>query len=93
MVQVGELDAYLEWQERLKRVESSGLSIDVFCQREDVRQSTFVEWLRVLKSEQQRQAEEIRSPQWLFSKLVPVATTVALWMTATLCRRMLYPLT
>jgi hypothetical protein len=63
MAQVSELDAYLEWQERLKRFESSGLSIDVFCQREDVRQSTFVEWLRVLKSEQQRQAEEIRSAE------------------------------
>ena len=27
-------DAYSEWQERLKRFDSSGLSIDVFC-RED----------------------------------------------------------
>jgi hypothetical protein len=48
-------DAYSEWQERLKRFDSSGLSIDVFCQQEDVGQSTFLDWLRVLKREQFRQ--------------------------------------
>ena len=45
---VSGLEAYSEWQERLKRFESSGLSIDVFCQQEDVGQSTFLDWLRVL---------------------------------------------
>ncbi len=50
-------DTYLEWQERLKRFESSDLSIDLFCQQEDVRQSTFLDWLRVLTTEPLRPAE------------------------------------
>ena len=54
-------DAYSEWQERLKRFDSSGLSIDVFCQQEDVGQSTFLDWLRVLKREQFRPPSEARS--------------------------------
>ena len=58
---VSSADAYLEWQERLKRFESSGLSIDVFCQEEDVGQSTFLDWLRVLKREQFRPPSEARS--------------------------------
>ena len=52
---------YLEWQERLKRFDSSGLSIDVFCQQEDVGQSTFLDWLRVLKREQFSPPSEARS--------------------------------
>ena len=55
--------AYLEWQERLKRFESGGLSIDVFCQQEDVGQSTFLDWLRVLKGEQPRPAGEAGSAE------------------------------
>lgn len=43
------LDAFLEWQERLKRFESSGLSIAAFCRQEDVGLSPFSQWLRVLK--------------------------------------------
>ncbi len=58
---VSGLEAYSEWQERLKRFESSGLSIDVFCQQEDVDQSTFLDWLRVLKREQFRPPSEARS--------------------------------
>ena len=54
-------DAYSEWQERLKRFDSSGLSIDVFCQQEDVGQTTFLDWLRVLKREQFRPPSEARS--------------------------------
>jgi hypothetical protein len=54
-------DAYSEWQERLKRFESSDLSIDLFCQQEDVGQSTFLDWLRVLKREQFRPPSEARS--------------------------------
>ena len=54
-------DAYSEWQERLKRFDSSGLSIDVFCQQEDVGQSTFLDWLRVLKREQFRPPSGARS--------------------------------
>ena len=38
---VSGLDAFLEWQERLTRFESSGLSIDAFCRQEDVDRSQF----------------------------------------------------
>ena len=54
-------DAYSEWQERLERFESSALSIDVFCQQEEVGQTTFLDWLRVLKGEQFRPPAETRS--------------------------------
>ena len=49
-------DKYLEWQERLKRFEASGLSIDAFCQQEDVGRSRFMDWLRVLKREPRQTA-------------------------------------
>ena len=45
-----------EWQERLKRFEASGLSIDAFCRQEAVGRSTFVDWLQTLKKEPGRQA-------------------------------------
>ena len=38
------LDEYLDWQERLKSFESSGLDIDVFCLQEGVSRSTFYRW-------------------------------------------------
>jgi hypothetical protein len=63
-------NAYSEWQERLKRFEASGLSIDVFCQQEGVGQSTFLDWLRVLKREQFRPPAETRSAENL--AFVPV---------------------
>ncbi len=45
-----------EWQERLKRFEASGLSIDAFCRREDVGRSTFTDWLQTMKKEPLSQA-------------------------------------
>ena len=63
-------DEFRGWQERLKRFEASGLSIDVFCQLEDVGQSTFLDWLRVLKKEQFRPPAETRSAEGL--AFVPV---------------------
>ena len=63
-------DAYWEWQERLKRFDSSGLSIEVFCQQEDVDQSGFLDWLRVLRREQFRPPAETRSTEDL--PFVPV---------------------
>ena len=57
------VEAYSEWQERLKRFEASGLSIDVFCRQEDVGQSAFLDWLRVLKREQFRPPAESRSAE------------------------------
>jgi len=61
-------DTYLEWRERLKRFESSDLSIDLFCQQEDVRQATLLDWLRVLTTEQLRPAGETGSAE----EFVPV---------------------
>ena len=49
-------DEFCEWQERLKRFEASGLSIEAFCWQEDVGRSTFVDWLQTLKKEPLRQA-------------------------------------
>jgi len=49
-------DVFWEWQERLKRFEASGLSIDAFCRQEDVGRSTFMDWLQTLKKEPHRQA-------------------------------------
>jgi hypothetical protein len=49
-------DEFCEWQERLKRFETSGLSIDAFCRQEDVGRSTFIDWLQSLKKEPRRQA-------------------------------------
>ena len=63
-------EAYLEWQERLKRFESSGLSIDVFCQQEDVGQSAFLDWLRVLRREHFKPPAETHSMEGL--PFVPV---------------------
>ena len=49
-------DEFCEWQERLKRFEASGLSIDAFCRQEEVGRSTFMDWLQTLKKEPRRQA-------------------------------------
>jgi hypothetical protein len=57
-------DEFSEWQERLKRFEASGLSIDGFCRQEDIGRATFVDWLQVLKKEPLRQVaveRELRS--------------------------------
>ncbi len=49
-------DEFCEWQERLKRFEASGLSIDAFCRQEDIGRSTFMDWLQTLKKKPLRQA-------------------------------------
>ena len=49
-------DEFRDWQERLKRYEASGLSIDAFCRQEAVGRSTFMDWLQTLKKEPRRQA-------------------------------------
>ena len=49
-------DEFREWQERLKRFEASGLSIDAFCRQEDVVRSRFMDWLQTLQKEPRRPA-------------------------------------
>ena len=44
-----DLDDYLDWQERIKNYQASGLEIDVFCLQEGVSRSTFYRWLDRLK--------------------------------------------
>jgi len=44
-----DLDDYLDWQERLKDYQASGLSIDVFCVQEGISKSTFWRWKERLK--------------------------------------------
>jgi hypothetical protein len=46
-----DLDDYLDWQERLKNYQASGLSIDVFCLQEGVSKSTFWRWKDRLKDD------------------------------------------
>ena len=45
----GDLDDYLDWQERLESFKASGLEIDVFCLKEGVSRSTFHRWARQLR--------------------------------------------
>jgi len=52
------LDAFVAWQERLQRFESSGLPLDKFCQEEEVSRTQLVEWLRVLRGTPERSEED-----------------------------------
>ena len=45
----GDLDDYLDWQERLESFKASGLSIDEFCLQEGVSRSTYYRWVDRLK--------------------------------------------
>ncbi len=45
----GDLDDYLDWQERLESYKASGLAVDVFCLQEGVSRSTFYRWADRLK--------------------------------------------
>ena len=49
-------DEFCEWQERLKRFETSGLAIDAFCRQEEVGRATFMDWLQTLRKERLRQS-------------------------------------
>lgn len=44
-----DLDEYLDWQERLKSFDASGLEVDVFCLKEGVSRSTFYRWKKQLE--------------------------------------------
>jgi hypothetical protein len=44
-----DLDDYLDWQERLKSFEASGLGLEVFCLKEGVSKSTFFRWRKQLE--------------------------------------------
>jgi hypothetical protein len=46
----GDLDDYLDWQERLESYRASGLAVDVFCLQQGVSRSTFYRWVDRLKN-------------------------------------------
>ena len=46
----GDLDDYLDWQERLESFKGSGLSVDEFCLQEGVSRSTYYRWVDQLKN-------------------------------------------
>ena len=50
------LDASLQWQDRLKRFDASGLSIDVFCRQENIGQTQFAQWLLALRGKSLKDA-------------------------------------
>jgi hypothetical protein len=54
---VNEVDAFLEWQQRLSRFELSGLSIDAFCRQEEVGRSQFSQWLLALRGKSLSEAD------------------------------------
>ncbi len=54
---VSGVDAFLEWRERLSRFELSGLSMDAFCQQEEVGRSQFSQWLLALRGTSPREAD------------------------------------
>ena len=54
------LKAFLHWQERLERFESSGMSIDEFCQQEEVNRTQLAQWLHALRGAAEK--KERRSP-------------------------------
>jgi len=45
----GELDKYLDWQQRLESRKTSGLSVDDFCLQEGVSRATFFRWAARLR--------------------------------------------
>ncbi len=47
---------FSQWQDRLKRFEASGLSIDAFCRQEEIGRATFMDWLKTLRKDPARQA-------------------------------------
>ncbi len=44
-----DLDEYLDWQERLKSFDASGMEVEVFCLKEGVSRSTFYRWKKQLE--------------------------------------------
>jgi len=44
------LDDYLDWQERLNRFKSSGMTVEVFCDREGFSRTTFFRWVTLLRN-------------------------------------------
>jgi len=44
-----DLDAYLDWQERLENHKASGLSVELFCLQEGISRSSFYRWAAQLR--------------------------------------------
>ena len=72
---VSGLESYWEWQERVKRFESSRVSVDAFCEQENVSRSKFVDWLLILKQKPRPVAvdQEVRKESADSSAFVPIS--------------------
>ena len=67
------LDEHLEWQDRLKRQESSGLNVTEFCLRERVCRTKFYRWTKALKGEVSKSSEgEDERPKSGEAAFVPI---------------------
>ena len=67
------LDEHLEWQDRLKRQEASGLTVTEFCLREGVCRTKFYRWTKALKGEVSKSSEgEGERPQSGEAAFVPI---------------------
>ncbi len=79
----GELDDYLDWQQRLESYKESGLSIEVFCLQEGVSKSTFHRWARQLRDgipdllkEEQAEREKAETGEAVFLPITLKASPV-----------------
>ena len=75
------LEDYQNWQERIEDFEASGLSIEEFCQQEEVSRTTFYRWVNQLRDgipqailEAGKVRKEISSGE---AKFLPVAIKAA----------------
>ena len=71
------LDDWLDWQQRVASLKTSGLSVEVFCLQEGVSRSTFYRWQQDLKNgvpaaliedeanRQQAESEEVNEATFL----------------------------
>ena len=73
----GGLEDYQNWQERMESYEESGLSVEEFCQQEEISRTTFYRWVSQLRDgipqallEAGRVRKEIASGE---AKFLPVA--------------------
>ncbi len=79
----GELDDYLDWQQRLESHKDSGLSIEVFCLQQGVSKSTFHRWARQLRDgipasleEEQAEREKAETGEVVFLPITLKASPV-----------------
>ena len=75
------LDEYVYWQERLENRVASDLSIDDFCEAEDISSSTFYRWARRLKDgipeALKEEGSNVTMAELAEAKFLPVSVTAS----------------